>query len=224
MDSWQGRASNPTTLNKYLYANANPTYYTDPSGYMSLGGMMAGLQSSSNLTSTVIPISSNFSRLFSRWLELRTALNQNFSGASNFDNRRAYSQSRSNLIDNDIKIDRTIESLMSKSGILLHDSWGKYLGKNAKKRDRYVIYLPSSMGPYFEFKIKKVGSIDIKVVNDSSGTGGVTGIGVGFKNEGKAKQIWRMDHHEPHIGHNPHGDYSYFIDSPFHHHISKSPR
>ena len=80
------------------------------------------------------------------------------------------------------------------------------------------------MGPYFEFKIKKVGSIDIKVVNDSSGTGRVTGIGVGFKNEGKAKQIWRMDHHEPHIGHNPHGDYSYFIDSPFHYHVNKSPR
>ncbi|MGN0496479.1 MAG: RHS repeat-associated core domain-containing protein, partial [Lachnospiraceae bacterium] len=36
MDSYQGSIYDPVTLHKYLYANANPVMYTDPSGYMSL--------------------------------------------------------------------------------------------------------------------------------------------------------------------------------------------
>ncbi|RLC19393.1 MAG: hypothetical protein DRI57_07180, partial [Deltaproteobacteria bacterium] len=35
-DSWQGRISDPVTLHKYLYANANPVMYVDPTGYMSI--------------------------------------------------------------------------------------------------------------------------------------------------------------------------------------------
>lgn len=33
MDSYEGRNSDPITLHKYLYANANPVMYVDPSGY-----------------------------------------------------------------------------------------------------------------------------------------------------------------------------------------------
>ncbi|MBO5087386.1 MAG: RHS repeat-associated core domain-containing protein, partial [Lachnospiraceae bacterium] len=36
MDSYQGSIYDPVTLHKYLYANANPVMYTDPSGYSSL--------------------------------------------------------------------------------------------------------------------------------------------------------------------------------------------
>jgi hypothetical protein len=35
-DTWQGDYNNPITLVKWLYANANPVIYTDPSGYMSV--------------------------------------------------------------------------------------------------------------------------------------------------------------------------------------------
>ena len=35
MDSYQGSIYDPVTLHKYLYANANPVRYTDPSGYSS---------------------------------------------------------------------------------------------------------------------------------------------------------------------------------------------
>ena len=36
MDSYSGSINDPVSLHKYLYANANPVMYCDPSGYMSL--------------------------------------------------------------------------------------------------------------------------------------------------------------------------------------------
>ena len=36
MDTWQGNLYEPVTLHKYLYANANPVKYKDPSGMFSL--------------------------------------------------------------------------------------------------------------------------------------------------------------------------------------------
>ena len=38
-DSYQGSISDPVSLHKYLYANANPVTYSDPSGYMSMAGL-----------------------------------------------------------------------------------------------------------------------------------------------------------------------------------------
>lgn len=39
MDSYQGDMYEPVTLHKYLYANANPVKYSDPSGMFSLAEM-----------------------------------------------------------------------------------------------------------------------------------------------------------------------------------------
>ena len=36
MDTYGGSVFDPVSLHKYLYANANPVSYTDPSGYFSL--------------------------------------------------------------------------------------------------------------------------------------------------------------------------------------------
>ncbi|MFL0808843.1 MAG: putative Ig domain-containing protein [Agarilytica sp.] len=50
MDTWAGRKNDPTTLNKYLYANANPVMNVDPSGNFSLGSLMAGVNVRATLT------------------------------------------------------------------------------------------------------------------------------------------------------------------------------
>jgi len=45
MDSYQGSLFDPVSLHKYLYANANPVMYTDPTGYFSLSEL--------NITQTI---------------------------------------------------------------------------------------------------------------------------------------------------------------------------
>ncbi len=57
MDTWEGKGCTPITLNKYLYANANPVMYTDPSGYMSLGESSAALQIMGVLAASAIAVS-----------------------------------------------------------------------------------------------------------------------------------------------------------------------
>ena len=50
MDSYQGSLYDPVNLHKYLYANANPVMYTDPTGYFSLAefSIADGIQSTLN--------------------------------------------------------------------------------------------------------------------------------------------------------------------------------
>ena len=40
-DTWQGRNNEPITLNKYLYANADPVNHIDPTGNFSVGQILA---------------------------------------------------------------------------------------------------------------------------------------------------------------------------------------
>ncbi len=54
MDSYQGSLFDPVSLHKYLYANANPVMFTDPTGYFSLGelNITQAMQSILNKIST----------------------------------------------------------------------------------------------------------------------------------------------------------------------------
>jgi YD repeat-containing protein len=41
LDTFEGDPSSPIQLHKYLYGNANPVYYTDPTGYFSFGSLLS---------------------------------------------------------------------------------------------------------------------------------------------------------------------------------------
>jgi RHS repeat-associated protein len=43
MDVWEGVIQDPRTLHKYLYVNANPVFYEDPSGHMTLTEMKVAI-------------------------------------------------------------------------------------------------------------------------------------------------------------------------------------
>ena len=49
MDTYAGSVFDPVSLHKYLYANANPVSYTDPSGYFSLSEVVTTMAISSVL-------------------------------------------------------------------------------------------------------------------------------------------------------------------------------
>ncbi len=79
MDTWPGVATDPVTLHKYLYANANPANLTDPSGHMamamSFGGgfainwtaVAAVTAISAGLIGTKVVLDSTGSRKFALW-------------------------------------------------------------------------------------------------------------------------------------------------------------
>ena len=54
-DSYSGSISDPISLHRYLYANANPVMYTDPSGCMSVAGMAVVGAISGALSGIIVP-------------------------------------------------------------------------------------------------------------------------------------------------------------------------
>lgn len=63
MDTWMGNNYDPVTLHKYLYANADPVTYVDPTGNFSIGGMMSGIGTMANLSMRAYGAYSNVSLL-----------------------------------------------------------------------------------------------------------------------------------------------------------------
>ncbi|WP_431685685.1 Ig-like domain-containing protein [Hahella sp. NBU794] len=54
MDTWMGVNSDPITLHKYLYANADSVNNIDPSGKFSIGQLMAGVQATGRLAAMAV--------------------------------------------------------------------------------------------------------------------------------------------------------------------------
>ena len=69
MDSYQGSIYDPVSLHKYLYANANPVMYTDPSGYV--GVLVAGM---GVMTSSEVQEAQNEAIMFNIGMQLLNRL------------------------------------------------------------------------------------------------------------------------------------------------------
>ncbi|WP_037987297.1 RHS repeat-associated core domain-containing protein, partial [Teredinibacter turnerae] len=54
MDTWMGRVRDPITLNKYLYAEADPAGKVDPSGKMSIGSQMSAINIQGTLSTIAV--------------------------------------------------------------------------------------------------------------------------------------------------------------------------
>jgi len=55
MDTFQGWDEDPTTLHKYLYANVDPANGIDPSGHMTMSGLMSGVNGFARLALAAVP-------------------------------------------------------------------------------------------------------------------------------------------------------------------------
>lgn len=53
-----GSDEDPTTLNKYLYANADAANGTDPSGNMTITGLLSGVNGVARLAVSAMPTES----------------------------------------------------------------------------------------------------------------------------------------------------------------------
>ena len=72
MDSYLGSVDDPVSLHKYLYANANPVNYIDPSGYNSYGEMnLLKLTDLNNIKNKYVLLVYKTWRSFNRWKDIK---------------------------------------------------------------------------------------------------------------------------------------------------------
>ncbi len=62
-DTWQGQQSKPLSKHKYLYANANPVVFIDPTGYMSIGSLNTAIEGANIMVRLARP---NFSYIMKK--------------------------------------------------------------------------------------------------------------------------------------------------------------
>lgn len=76
MDKYQGTINDPISLHKYLYANANPVMYTDPTGYQSYTETMVSVTIMEILSETTV-INLAFAFSIIAFLTTRVEVNDN---------------------------------------------------------------------------------------------------------------------------------------------------
>ncbi len=240
MDTFEGNQSDPLSLHKYLYASANPVNRIDPSGHESLVELQSvqAIQNILTVTRTTTSVLRTINKVKS-WYDFLDTIRE-IGGLLN--GGEITQQLKNHVKDKFIgdiaklDMDAAVDSLLRNTSTLISSgmlNWGTYIGSRYSQVDRFVVYLPNISGiPYFEIKGPKLRNSDIKV-NLALGAGSeenrsylnkvgrVTGVGVGFRGETYANQIWRMDYHEMHQGGS---DLAQWPDWPFHYHVIRPPR
>jgi RHS repeat-associated protein len=65
-DTWNGRRGEPISRHKYLYANANPVVFTDPTGHFSIGSLNSAMNMSHTLVRLARP---NFGHIMKKRIQ-----------------------------------------------------------------------------------------------------------------------------------------------------------
>ncbi len=228
MDTWVGQMSDPVTLNKYLYGNADPVRYTDPTGRMPIGELMAVLQTSTNLVSTAIRVVSVVDKVdtaMSLLIAMKDYQRIISSGVLTRSLKDGFKQSSDKV--KSVDVDSAIDSLIRMSPsvtIASLSAWSGFMTRHASRVDRFVIYLPQAPIPVStEIPFMKVRGYKVNFVIDNKGAGRLSGVGVGLKGERSPHQLWRMDYHKPHESKNESKGRLYAIDGAFHYHVNNSP-
>ena len=107
MDSYSGSIYDPVSLHKYLYANANPVTYTDPTGYFSFSELMV-VQKIQGIINTVQMSSGLFKVL--RWVNAITTVYDTF-------------QQIKGLLNGEVTIGEVVYMIMSDMSIDAMLSW-----------------------------------------------------------------------------------------------------
>ncbi len=218
-DAWHGSMGDPITLHKYLYANANPVMYSDPSGHMSIAHMSANISMRTllNAFSRRITVLINTMEKAQSIISLIEGIKDVFIFAHNTaDLMKKIPVTgsknlnfKNQLLDKNFWEDALIDFRhnMPKitSGALRYKrSALKLMLQREGKPSSFVIYMPT--GPYTrgpQLKIscgrKFLGKYPVVLSFAGSKKGGrLFGLGV-ERGSGTAEQIFRMDWHSRHI-------------------------
>jgi hypothetical protein len=229
MDSYEGNASDPLSLHKYLYAHSNPVMNIDPSGHMTLTEVNVTMGQIANLSRMSLRVINVYQKASS----VIDAINdiQALASIVQGGQLQPYIQNGLSQFGNAIDGHKAMESLSENLQPLLSRSfptWSRYLLQHGKNLKGFVIWLPNPGGlPQIRIPAGTYGKYSLTLVaGGMSKSGTVVGVGLrmpGIPGATDLQQIWRMDFHPPHF---PKGanntkasEIAAWEDKPFHYHV-----
>lgn len=236
-DTYLGKSGDPASLHKYMYASANPTTFTDPSGMTTLAELGTTIRTVTTLSLNIVNSTYNlYNRvddaltLFQVAKSLKTMLGH-FPSPSTIvgdaDFVKALQKSDDALANIGSNVHRIID------GIRRHKQ-EKIKGFLGDPKAQFVIFGPTPLlGTTPNLPDVKLGSLglsrksrrDIVFTFDTPKDGGGRFAGIGHRNQNsknnRAEQWWRMDWHTAHTAPTTSQDSSnaYWISGGYHHHV-----
>ena len=229
MDSYMGQSNNPITLHKYLYANANPVMYTDPSGYFGLGGFSFGglvsmMQSAARYSTIAINTLDKVDTVLTL-VQMTRGADQAFDAVRReLKSQKSASTNLKPFIEALNNSDEAAMTLAANTGWLIgqmalpkqEDLIKQFL---ANPKNDLIVYAPTprpldtptwlSVGtriPVGTFSLAKAGkrNLVIELGRGASQGGRMVGVGhtQGTKKHSQGTQWWRMDWHPVPPNHN----------------------